>query len=108
MNTTSDAIAANTIKLNEKEKQVMGSCFASSQSNGHDFGISTDVKVDGLDRFQVAGYLSKLQTKGLIVLAEPVKVNGVKVRQFEVTEDGHKLFVRPAKTTPGRKTGRKV
>lgn len=102
MEINSDAVFA--VKLNEKERAVMGSCFASSQGNGHDFGVSTDVTVDGLDRFQVAGYLSKLQDKGLIVLGEKSKVNGVKVRQFEVTEEGHKLFAKPKTPKAGGKS----
>jgi hypothetical protein len=83
------AAKENTMTLNINEQKVFNSCVRSSDGNGHDFGITRDVKVAGLSAQQVGAYLVILQEKGLLRIEDEHFVSGcTRIVQFTLTACG--------------------
>ena len=60
-----------TAKLNQNEENVLIACLKEIYSFTRvEFGLTCQVKVQGLTKNQIKGYLSALQTKGLINIWE--------------------------------------
>jgi hypothetical protein len=68
---SSEEDLAMNIKLNPIEKCVLDSCVQSViNETGGEFGYTVDVKVDGLTKNQIKGYLSQLTQKKLITICD--------------------------------------
>ena len=84
--------------LNANEQKVFDALVKSSDGNGHDFGCLEDLtgvwgSVEGLDAQQVGGYITQLQTKGLIYVYDPhwMEDHGHTITQYKLTADGFRL-----------------
>ncbi len=75
-----------SIKINANEKKVLGALVEDSAGNGHDFGFADDIRVDGLSRHQVAGYIGALVSKDL------VRITDDEYRQTVIRPSAIKLF----------------
>jgi DNA-binding transcriptional ArsR family regulator len=76
-----------TMNLNAAETKVMAALIASSADNGHDFGIMEEVKVSGMSRQALGGYVSVLAQKGLVTVYDREKVNEYWVTQFKLSDE---------------------
>jgi hypothetical protein len=54
------------IKLNENEMAVLKGAKISSDGNNGDFGFAERIKIEGLNRHQIAGYIGALVAKDLL------------------------------------------
>lgn len=72
-----------TMTFTDKETAALRAMWASSRGNGHDFGFTEDVQVDGLTWRQLAGVVRCLHKK-LDLSVYDEQINGV--HQFVVQE----------------------
>ena len=76
------------IELNDNELKVLNAVFDNIQDEtGGQFGWSDGIEVDGLSKHQVAGYISQLSQKDLILLHN----DDSKYTQTQATEKGVKV-----------------
>jgi hypothetical protein len=71
MTTTTTSLEASLASLTELETKALIEAFASSDSNGHDFGYSNDIVVAGLNKKQVGGVIANLIKKGIMTDVDP-------------------------------------
>ena len=58
------------VTLNKNELAVFKECLEDASMNGYDFGFVDDIRVEGLSKHQVAGYISSLSTKDAIRITD--------------------------------------
>jgi DNA-binding PadR family transcriptional regulator len=79
-----------TTTLNANELSTLRECYNSAEGNGFDFGFTDEVNPAGLNRHQIAGYLSALNAKGLIACYES-DVNDTTELMFEISEEAREI-----------------
>ena len=90
-------------KLNANELAVLKSMVKSSAGNGHDFGLTCDVKVAGLTQKQVGGYMQDLRKKGFCRIYGEVIVNdNDRYVQFTLEPDAFETVGLPRDTYTNR------
>lgn len=89
--------------LNTNEKKVLASMLKSSAGNGHDFGLTCDVKVAGLTGKQVGGYMQDLRKKRFAIFYGEIIVNeNDKYVQFTLEPDAFEAMGLPRDTYTNR------
>lgn len=56
--------------LTTLEARALASAWNSSAGNGHAFGLTSQIKVDGCDQQQIGALITSLQNKGIVELAD--------------------------------------
>ena len=66
MTSTNNNLTASLASLTELENKALIAAFDSSASNGHDFGYSSDISVEGLAKKANGALVTNLIKKGII------------------------------------------